>query len=242
MSPNPQVLVVFDYEPAFSGEMEAASAPLLDHLLLQGPRLAFISTTPTGPALAERVLHDARVSPLVASHNYQAGQQYVNLGFLAGGPTGVQYFAISPTEAAPFTNDGQQAWQTPPLAGIQQLSDFAAIIVLTDNADSGRIWIEQTGPMLGNTPMLMVISAQAEPMILPYYDSKQIRGLVTGMAGGEAYEQTFVRADGQTGMAQRYWNSFGMGTLVAELLIIAGGSWSAASNWRARRTRSKGGA
>jgi len=235
---NAPVLVVFDYDPALSGEMEAAAAPLMDHLLLQGPRLVLVSTSPTGPALAERFLHDSSASPLVAGHNFQAGQQYVNLGYLAGGPSGVQYFAIFPAEAAPFTLDGQQAWQLPPLQGIQELSDFAAIIVLTDNADSGRVWIEQTGSTIGNTPMLMVISAQAEPMILPYYDSGQIKGLVTGLAGGEAYGQAFVHPNAQTGLAQRYWNSFSAGTLVAEILIIVGALWSAITGWRARRDKS----
>ena len=92
--------------------------------------------------------------------------------------------------------DGQQAWQLPPLQGVQKLSDFAAILILTDNADSGRAWIEQTGSAIGNTPLLMVISAQAEPMLLPYYDSGQIKGLVTGLAGGEAYAQAYIRPDG----------------------------------------------
>ena len=188
---NAPVLVIFDYDPALSGEMEAAAAPLMDHLLLQGPRLALISTSPTGPALAERFLHDASASPLVAGHNYQSGQQYVNLGYLAGGPSGVQFFAGSPTEAAKFTLDGKQAWTMPPLQEVRALSDFAAIIVLTDNADSGRVWIEQTGSTIGNAPMLMVISAQAEPMILPYYASGQVKGLVTGLAGGEAYAADF---------------------------------------------------
>jgi len=235
---NAPVMVVFDYDPALSGELEAAAAPLMDHLLLQGPRLALISTNPTGPVLAERLLHDTSASPLVAGHNYQAGQQYVNLGYLAGGSSGVLYFAISPAKAAPFTLDGQQAWQLPPLQGIQQLSDFAVIIVLTDNADSGRVWIEQAGSPNGNTPILMVISAQAEPMMRPYYDSGQIKGLVTGLAGGEAYGQTFVRPDAQTGLAQRYWNSFSAGTLVAELLIVSGAVWNAVIAWRTRRDKS----
>ena len=232
---NAPVLVVFDYDPALFGELEAATAPLMDHLLLQGPRLALISTSPTGPALAERFLTDKIASPLVAGHNYQAGQQYVNLGYLAGGSSGVQYFAMNPAKAAPLTLDHQQAWQLPPLLGVQKLSDFAALIVITENADSGRVWVEQTGSTIGNTPILMVISAQAEPMILPYYNSGQIKGLVTGLAGGEYYGQTFVRPDAQTGLAHRYWNSFSTGILVAEIMIVIGALWSAFTGWRARR-------
>ena len=220
------------------GEMEAAAAPFMDHLLLKGPRLALISTSPTGPALAERFLHDTNASPLIAVHNYQSGQQYVNLGYLAGGPSGVQYFADSPSKAAQFTLDGQQAWTLPPLQGVRALSDFAALIILTDNADSGRVWIEQTGSTIGTTPMLMVLSAQAEPLILPYYVSGQVKGLVTGLAGGDAYGQIFARPDSTLGLAEKYWNSLGVGTLVAEILIVIGAIWSAVSGWRSRRNKS----
>jgi hypothetical protein len=235
---NAPVLVVFDYEPALSGELEAAAAPFMDHLLLQGPRLSLISTNPTGPALAERFMHDANASPLIAGHNYESGLQYVDLGYLAGGPSGVQYFANAPTEAAPFTLDGQQAWTLPPLLGVRALRDFATIIILTDNADNGRIWIEQIGTSIGNTPILMVISAQAEPMILPYYGSGQIKGLITGLAGGESYGQIFTRPESTLGLAEKYWSSFGVGTLVAEILIVIGAIWSVLAGWRARRDKS----
>ncbi len=86
--------------------------------------------------------------------------------------------------------DGQPAWGTGPLQGIQNLSDFAAVIILTDNADTGRNWIEQAGPRLGSTPMVMIISAQAEPMIRPYFDSGQLKGLVSGLSDAKIYEQT----------------------------------------------------
>jgi hypothetical protein len=178
---------------------------------------------------------------LVAGHNYLAGEQYVNLGYLAGGPSGVQYFALSPEKAAPLTVEGQAAWQLPPLMGVQAISDFACILVLTDSADSGRIWIEQTGSGIGTTPLLMVISAQAEPMILPYYDSGQVKGLVTGLAGGAAYGQTFIRPDAQTGLTQRYWNSFSTGTLIAELLIIIGAIFGVLQSWHSRSKKSKAG-
>ena len=234
---NAPVLVVFDYDPALSGELEAAAAPLMDDLLTRDPRLVLISTNPTGPVLAEHLLHDASDSDVVAGHNYQVDQQYVNLGYLAGGPSGVQFLASSPMTAAPFTVDGREAWQLPPLQGVQALSDFATIIVLTDNADSGRTWLEQTGSRIGTTPILMVISAQAEPMMLPYYDSGQIKGLVTGLVGGEYYGQVFVRPDAKTGPAQRYWSSFSAGTLAAEILIIIGTLWNAIAGWGDHRKK-----
>ena len=228
------VLVVFDYDPALSGELEAVAAPIMDRLLSKGNPLALISTSPTGPILAE---HFLQTTPLVKDYQYQSGKQYVNLGYLAGGPAGILYFADAPTEAVTVGMDGQPAnWGTGPLQDIQMLSDFAAVIILTDNADTGRLWIEQAGPHLGNALMLMVISAQAEPMIRPYFDSGQIKGLVSGLSDSKIYEQSNQSIDPthQFGLDNHYWDSFSVGMLVAELLIIAGVVLGVVIDWRAR--------
>jgi hypothetical protein len=79
--------------------------------------------------------------------------------------------------------------------------------------------------------MLMVISAQAEPMIRPYYDSGQLKGLVSGLAGGRAYGQATQRP----GPAGAYWDAFSAGMLAAEIMIVVGAVWSAISAWRERR-------
>ena len=159
----------------------------MDQLLSKGTPLALISTSPTGPALAE---HFLQTTSLVDVHQYQSGQQYVNLGYLAGGSSGMLYLTGSLTAAMPVDVNGKPAWNSGPLQGIQGLSNFAAVIILTDNADTGRNWIEQVGPHLGKTPMLMVISTQAEPMIRPYFDSGQIKGLVSGLPDAKIYEQS----------------------------------------------------
>ena len=234
LSGNVPVLVAFDYDPALSGELEAVAAPVMDRLLSKGIPLALISTSPTGPILAE---HFLQTTPLVKDYQYQNGNQYTNLGYLAGGSAGMVYFANSPTGAVTLGMDGQPAWGTPALQGIQKLSDFAAVIVLTDNADTGRNWIEQAGPHLGNTPMLMVISAQAEPMIRPYFDSGQLKGLVAGLSESKIYEQSNqnLGPTHQFGLDNQYWDSFSVGMLVAELFILAGVVLGVVTDWRARQ-------
>jgi hypothetical protein len=233
LSANVPVLVAFDYDPALSGELEVVAAPIMDQLLSKGTPLALISTSPTGPALAE---HFLRTTSLVNVHQYQSGEQYVNLGYLAGGPAGILYLADSVTDAMPISVDGKSAWKTGPLLGIQSLSNFAAVIILTDNADTGRNWIEQAGPRLADKPMLMIISAQAEPMIRPYFDSGQLKGLVSGLSDAKIYEQNYNRP----GLANHYWNSFSVGMLVAELLIAAGAILGFMANRRFTRKDSRG--
>jgi hypothetical protein len=146
------------------------------------------------------------------------------------------YFAGNPTAAMPTTVDGKPAWKTGPLQGVQGLSHFAAFILLTDNSDTGRNWIEQVGPRLGNTPMIMIVSTQAEPLMRPYFNSGQLKGLVSGLADAKIYEQS----DNRPGLAHLYWSSFSVGTLVAALLIVIGAIWNAVTGWRARRRRNPG--
>ena len=166
LAPDTPVLAVFDYEPATAGEMEVAAASIMDHLLLlKHPRLALLSTSPTGSALAERF-----VSMTLRERAYVRDQQYVDLGYLSGGLSGVQFFARDPLAATPYGAATDKVWETPVLLGARALTDFSAIIVLTDSLESGAAWIEQTTGARGTTPMLIVASAQAGPMLLPYFD------------------------------------------------------------------------
>lgn len=232
---NAPVLVVIDYEPALAGEMEAAAAPLLDHaILLKHPRLVFISTSPTGGLLAEHLIanrFDCAQCVSLSDHNYQRNTQYVNLGYLPGGLAGVRAFAQNPRAAAPLDIDLAPAWSGAVLQGITSLSQFAALIVVTDNAESARAWIEQTAPERGAAPMLMVSSAQAAPMIRPYYESRQVSGLVSGLYGGAIFEQNNA---GRPGLARNYWDAYSLGMILAAILIVLGGLWNLALGLRDR--------
>jgi hypothetical protein len=228
--PSAAVLVVFDYEPATVGEMEAAAGPLLDHLLLlKHPRLAVLSTSPTGSAMAERFM-----STTLANRGYHRGLQYVNLGYLPGGLTGVYAFALNPPEAAPLDASTTDVWDSPVMRGVTRLSDFATIIVLTDGLESGRVWIEQTASARGSSPLIVVSSAQASPMLLPYADSGQVSGLIGGLQGASGAEQA---NNGLPGLVRRYWDAYSLGTCLAAVLIVLGGAWNWWISFRQRRAQ-----
>ncbi len=230
LPPDAAVLVVFDYEAALAGELEASAAPLIDYMvLLKHPRLCLISTTPIGAGLSERFM---KLGNTQVSTYYQAGQSYVNLGFLPGGAAGALAFAENPLETKPFDLNGQPAWETPVLQNVRQLSQFAAVILLTGDADSARLWIEQTQGKMGQASLLVVASAQAGPMLQPYVQSQQIEGLVVGLGSSAPIEQI---NGGRPGLARRYWDAYGMGLMTAILLISVGGTWNLAIYWRSRQ-------
>ncbi len=223
------VLVVFDYEPSLAGELEATAAPLFNRLLLlKHPNLAIVSTSPTGPALAERFM-----STTLKERNYQRGVQYVDLGYLAGGLAGVYDFAQNPATVMPLDAIGTLIWQSAILNGKTRLSEFSAVIVLTDSAEAGRVWIEQAGPFRGNASFVVISSAQASPMLMPYLQSAQINGLVAGLNSAAKIEQ----ANGQPGLARRYWDAYSLGLLMAVVFMLLGGLWNFILGLQARRTQ-----
>ncbi len=235
------VLVVTDYQPGFAGEIEQAAVPVVIHLMRKSAQVAFLSTSPINVEMGERLLQKARA--FYAENGQEAplylfGDQYLFLGYLPGGAAGVNAFAAQPQKTTGVDSLNGDLWQTDMLRNkINDISGFAAVIVLTDDPDHGRLWIEQTGTRLGNTPLLMVTSAQAGPMIQPYADSGQLRGLVIGLEGGALYE----KRDAQPGnpypghIKALYWDGFGAALSVALLSIFFGAVWSLVERFRARK-------
>jgi len=210
------VLVSFDFEPGTSGEMDAAAAAVVDHLMIRGTYLTLVSTSPTGPALAENF-----ISSVQKDHQYSSGSQYINLGFIPGGASGLLGFVQMPQRITPLSFDGMDAWQTRPLQGIYSLADFKLVVVITDNPDTARSWIEQVEPRLQDTPLVAVVSAQAEPILQPYVggDDAQVSGMVAGVTGGAAYEI----ATGKPNLARTYWDALNFGLMTAIAAILIGG-------------------
>jgi hypothetical protein len=212
------VLLAVDYEPGLSGEMEATASAILDHLMLKGAYLTLVSTLPTGPVQAERLVQGVNER---GEHTYQSGDMYANLGYIPGGTVGIRSFAISPRQIMPFAIDGAEVWNTTALASIQKLSDFEMVLVLTENPSTARTWIEQVKPLLGDKPLLMVVSAQVEPVVRPYFegDPQVVQGIVAGLPGGATYENMI----GRFSLARKYWDAYSVGISLIALLLVVGG-------------------
>lgn len=222
--PDAAVLMVFDYQAAFAPELEASAAPLVDHMmLLKHPRLTLLASKPSATGLSERFMH-----------NTQPGQSYVNLGYLPGDAAGALAFVENPRSAKPAIVDGQSQWETPALQGVTLVSDFAAIFLLTDEADTARIWIEQLHNRRGATRLVLISSSQAGPLLVPYMESGQIDGLVVGLEGGAPIEKV---NSNRPGTVRRYWDAYGFGLIITITMIVAGSFWNLFSGWQANRKK-----
>ena len=59
-------------------------------------------------------------------------------------------------------------------------------------------------------------------MLMPYFASGQINGLVNGLNDASKVEQ----ANGRAGLASRYWDAYSVGLLLAAAMILLGGLWN----------------
>jgi hypothetical protein len=222
------VLLAVDYSPGYTGELEPGLTLVLEQLIAQGHYPVFISTNPAGPILTEHL-----VAKLKAAGRSTGSFEYTNLGFIAGGPSGLAAFASDPRSSMPFNSQAEPAWSIQALRDIRTVADFSILVIASENPDSARSWIEQVQPLLGNTPLMMVASAQLEPIIRPYYDapSRQVDGLVSGFSGAVEYGLLA----GRTSTDFHMWSPFAISLSVSVVLIIFVASFNIISNWIARK-------
>jgi hypothetical protein len=217
LAPGGLVLLAFDYEPGLSGEMDVSATSVVEQLMSRNEYLTIVSTNVSGPLLAERLLSG------IAAKKGTAYASAVNLGYVPGGATALLSLAANPRKVLPYDLRSVKVWDNGPMASVKTMADFDLVMVFTENADTARSWVEQVQPTLrtNNTPLLMVLSAQAEPMVRPYYETspKQVAGMISGLAGFAAYDSI----TGQAGQARTYWDAYGGGMLAAAGLLILGG-------------------
>jgi hypothetical protein len=236
IQPGAPVLLAVDYQPAFSSEMDAIASPVIQHLFDRGAYLTIVSTIPTGPVQAERLLAGVRGPGGVPLQGIASS---ANLGYIPGGATGLLAFVRAPRQVFATTLRGERLWELPALQPVNALNEFALVVVLTENPDIARYWIEQVQPLLGTTPLVMALSAQADPMIRPYYHSspQQVQGLVSGLAGGSAY----LAQRAQRGAATQFWSPYGVGAFVAVVLMALTGLMNLVAAQVAHRKERTGG-
>ncbi|MBN2256597.1 MAG: hypothetical protein JW704_02085 [Anaerolineaceae bacterium] len=184
MSPESVALIGVDYDLPLAGEIENTAMPVLVHLMTKQVNLVMISTRPYGPAMSNHLIQQG----ILWKPDYPTEKAYV-FSYLPGYATGLLHFALSPQEAVPFGANGMALWHAPVLGGIQGVADFNMVVLLTDSSETGRDWLEQIQPRLGNTPFFVIASSQAGPILSPYLESGQIQAMVTGIASGASYER-----------------------------------------------------
>ncbi|MGI6620236.1 MAG: hypothetical protein ACOX35_02130 [Bacillota bacterium] len=176
-----RVVVSFDLSPGGYDELAPASAAVFNHMAMKGLRLIGMSFWDAGPSLLDRSL----AGSLYVDKEY--GDDYVNLGFLAGGENAMAAAARDIRGAFPSDFHDNPTANMPIFEGVQSLKDVEMVIVVATGNPGVPEWIRQVGDPMG-VPIATIVIAGLVADYAPYIQSKQLIGMIPGLRGAAGYE------------------------------------------------------
>ena len=127
---------------------------------------------------------------------------------------------------------------------VDEFAKFSAVVLMTDNAETGRVWVEQLSfakgkySSLAGKPLIVVSSAQSAPLMQPYVSSGQVDLMVNGLYDAAKYE--FMN-NTRPGIARAYWDAFGFGLMMTIIVIVMGSLWGVVVRIRENRAEAEQG-
>jgi hypothetical protein len=180
------VLVGMDPDLGTYAEIRPAVRAVMADLLSHGARLAVISFSPEGRAVAVGELDRLRRAQV-------SDASLLDLGFVAGSEAGL---VRSVTHVLPPSASGTIADQVSVAGG--GIGAFN-LVMLVGGGDIGpRIWVEQVGSRVPDLPMVAIAPTFAQPESQPYLRTGQLRALLATVRDDAAYTDLLASEGGGT--------------------------------------------
>ena len=174
---EPLVLVGFDADIGTYADIRPTVRSLIADLLAREARLAFVSLTAEGRALASAEM--ARLRRGEANPT-----RLLDLGFIPGAEAGLvdltRQLRVPDTAGSAFAREVD-------VAGI---GAFDAVLVIGGNDLGPRSWIEQVAPRIGAIPFLAVTPTVLLPEVQPYLAGGALQAVLATPRAGAAYRES----------------------------------------------------
>ena len=186
LAEDANILLVFDYQPAYSAEMARVAGPILSELFASIDAVDIISSSPAGTLLSAEMLADYK------------GLTITDLGYIPGEALAAYGFA------------GAAGMDSMTLSQMLDQDGYTGVLVLSGQFESAQAWVEQWHAIAPETSLNLLVTAQAGPLFQPYVESGQVNGMVSGLTEAVAVEASL----GQKGAATAVWQAYQVGILV----------------------------
>ena len=169
------VLIACDADLGTYPEIRATTRAAIDDLAARGARLAIVSFTPEGRAIAaaerDRIARAGTEAP-------------ADLGFVAGAEAGLvrSIASLVPDDAEGATFDAIRE-------GGGGIGAFEMVLIVSGSDISARSWVEQVGSRLPDLPMVTIAPTFLDPELEPYLRSGQLTALLSTLREGVAYAE-----------------------------------------------------
>jgi hypothetical protein len=193
------LLFVLDYQAGYAPELDMITKPILNFIDGEDQAVSILSSSPSGSLLFYRLLGQT-----------SGGDRLVvrDLG----------YYPVESFGAYGLASQVHSNWQItsqPELSKRLPAGPFDGVVILADDYDGAQAWIEQLSSLAPETPIFLIVTAQAAPLLLPYWEAGQVNGILAGMTDA-------ISMDGETAVFTSRWRAYQAGILLVILLLLVG--------------------
>lgn len=229
LPPGSVVLLSTDFTPSAEGEVGATRDVIAKHLVSRGLKAVLVSFVPQGVRQADMV------AAIYEAAGKRSGVDFVNLGYVPGGETGIAAFFADIKKTCPSDTKGVPVEQIPLLQGLDTIEGISLIIQFHTTVPGAHEYVRQLVPY--GVPLAIVISTGAMATVTVYVQAGQAVGILGGLQAAAEYE----KLTGFLGAATKAMDSQSMGYLVFISAIVLGNVFYFAGKRAASRSGAAGG-
>ena len=186
------VLLSFSYGASTEPEMQPMARSLVRHCFSRDIKVVAICLWPEAPGLAQEVLQTT-----AAEFGKTYGVDYAFMGYKPGTYSVILNMGQDFHDAFPSDAWGARSNTLPLTRNIRSLRDFDFVFDLAAG-DSIEFWWIPFGQEKFGFPFAGGCTAVMAPDLFPFLQSRQLLGLIGGLAGAAEYEILMNRRDSAT--------------------------------------------
>lgn len=172
------ILVVMDFQPGFYSELSMIAKPLINTIVTSERDFFVLSSVPAGRLLFDKMINELGLETSISIQD---------LG----------YFPIAAYGAFGLGGESDPSWEIvhmPPSEKALPVADYNGILVMADSIMGSKAWVEQLSALMPENEIYLFLTAQAGPMLLPYWGSGQVSGMISGISEAVGIESVLAQS------------------------------------------------
>jgi len=211
LPPGSVVVCSMDTSGAAWGENGPQAVVVLKHLFQKPLKIVVVGFETDGPMLGQQALLQ------IPKGEKKYGEDYVNLGFIAGGETARAAFGRDIHKLVSRDFLGNPIDKLPIMEKVRNAEDFALFFTFTSLISAVEMYVRQLHAPY-KTKVVAAIIGLGVPSIVPYYNAGQVFSILSGSLGAAEYE-LLTKMPGE---GVRLSDALSLSTLLVVTCVVVG--------------------